>query len=96
MMTIIIIIWKQLIGGPLESLHHPIDKLLHRRELSLLNQVKFVDKVDEVLERGVQVSLFLEADNIIEMCMVYVSIDTEEPFQNRLCYCDEVPWERNT
>ena len=40
--------------------------------------------------------LFLEVNDIIKVGMIYVSINTEQPFQNCLCYCDEVPWKGYT
>ena len=41
-----------------------VDELLHRRQLLLLNQIKLLHKVDKVLERRVQMRLFVQADNL--------------------------------
>ena len=41
-------------------------------------------------------SLFLKGYDIIKVSMVYVSINTKQPFQNCFCYCDEVPWKWHT
>ena len=55
-----------------------------------------MDKIDEMLEGGVKMSLFLKGYDIIKVGMIYVSINTEKPFQNCLCYRDEVSWKWHT
>ena len=40
--------------------------------------------------------LFLKGYDVIKVGMIYVSVNTEQPFQNCLCYRDEVPWKRHT
>ena len=55
-----------------------LDKLWKWRELLWLYENKSVDKVDEVLEASVEVDLCLEEHEVLEVCVVDVSIHSEE------------------
>ena len=77
-------------------LHHPVYKLLHRSELAFLNQVELVDKVDKVLERCVEMRLFLQRDDVIKVGVVDVCVDTKQALEDRLGDGDEVAGKCNT
>ena len=55
-----------------------------------------MDKIDETLEGGVKMTLFLKGYDIIKVGVINVSINTEQPFHNCLCYRNEVPWKWHT
>ena len=55
-----------------------------------------MDKVNEVFERCVQMSLLLQRNDVIKMGVVYMSIHSEQPLQDGLGYCDEITRKRNT
>lgn len=40
--------------------------------------------------------LLLEYNNILEMSMVDVCIDSEQSLEDSFCNCDEISWERHT
>ena len=66
------------------------------RELFPVDEVELLDKVDEVLEGGVEVRLFDEEDDLLEVLVVDVGVDAEEALQDCLGYRHEVLGERHT
>lgn len=54
-----------------------------------------LDEEDEVFEGGVEVGLLLQLDDRVKVLVVNVSVDAEQPFQDRLRHRHEVLWERD-
>lgn len=48
------------------------------------------------MRSAVHIYLLLKCNDILEMGMVDVCIDSEQSLENSLCDCDEVSWERYT
>ena len=42
------------------TFHHTLNQFLQRSQLGLINQLKLIDKVNEMLKGGVQVGLFAQ------------------------------------
>ena len=59
---------------------------LEGSELLFVDEVELVDKVDEVLEGGVEVGLLAQADDGLEVTVVDVGVDPEEPLEDRFDY----------
>lgn len=55
-----------------------VNELLQWHQFLLFNQVKFLNKEDEVLERCVEMRLFLKLDYLLKVLMIDVRIDTEK------------------
>jgi hypothetical protein len=64
------------------------------RELLLVDQFELLNKVDEVLEAGVEVRLGAEADDLLEVRVVDVGVDAEEAREDLFDDALEVLWER--
>lgn len=45
-----------------------------------------LNKKDEVFEGGVEMGLFLQLDHGVKVLVVNVSVDAEQPLQDRLCH----------
>lgn len=54
-----------------------LDELSQRRKLPLVDQVKLIDEVDEVLEARVEMRLSLQQHDVLEVRVVDVRIDPE-------------------
>ena len=50
---------------------------MQRSELFALDKLELVDEVDEMFKACVEMSLSWKQHDVLEVCMVYVSIDTE-------------------
>lgn len=70
---------------------HPLTGLLvgqacnefgQRLQLLLVDEVKFLDEEDEMLEGCVEVGLLAEADDLGEVRVVDVGVDAEEPLED--------------
>ena len=61
-----------------------LDQFGKGRELFSIYEVKLVDEVDEVLEACVEVGLCREEHDMLEVCVVDVSIHSEETLENDL------------
>ena len=73
-----------------------MDQLGKGRELFGVYKVKLVDEVDEMLEARVEVSLRREEHDVLEVCVVDVSIHSEETLENDLDDVEEIFGEGNT
>jgi hypothetical protein len=73
-----------------------LDQLGKGRELFGVYKVKLVDEVDEMLEARVEVSLRREEHDVLEVCVVDVSIHSEETLENDLDDVKEIFWEGDT
>ena len=62
----------------------PIDELLQRFELLLVDQVELLDEVEVMLEQGVAVSLGLKRGHPVEVVDVDVNEHAEHPGQDLL------------
>jgi len=60
------------------------DELGERFHLCLVHQLELSDEVIEVLEAGVQVGLFTEGDDAVEVTVVDVGVDSEQALVDRL------------
>lgn len=67
-----------------------LDELSERSKLARINQVELVNEVDEMLEACVQMRLRAQQHNMLEMSMVDVGVDSEQPFENHLDDVHEV------
>jgi len=72
-----------------------IDQILQRCQLLLVDKIKLFDEEDEVFERRVKVSLFVESLNVVAMLVVDVRVNAEQSLQNRLRHRQKVPRKRN-
>ena len=72
-----------------------LDQLGKGLELYGIYENKFVDKVDEVLEASVEVVFCREEHEVVEVCVVDVSIHSEETLENDLYDIVEIFWEGN-
>ena len=61
----------------------------------LFHEAEFLDEIDEVLERRVQVRLLLEHDHFLEVLMVDVRVDAKQTLENGLGNREEVLRKRN-
>ena len=73
-----------------------MDQLGKGLELYGIYENKFVDKVDEVLEASVEVVFCREEHEVVEVCVVDVSIHSEDTLENDLYDIVEIFWEGNT
>ena len=73
-----------------------MDQFGKGRELFSIYEVKLVDEVDEVLEACVEVGLCREEHDMLEVCVVDVSIHSEETLENDLDDIEEIFREGDT
>ena len=73
-----------------------MDQLGKGRKLFGIYEVKLVDEVDEMLEARVEVGLCREEHDVLEVCVVDVSIHSEETRENDLDDVEEIFGEGNT
>ena len=73
-----------------------MDQFGKGRELFSIYEVKLVDEVDEVLEACVEVGLCREEHDVLEVCVVDVSIHSEETLENDLDDIEEIFREGDT
>ena len=73
-----------------------MDQLGKGRELFGIYEVKLVDEVDEVLEARVEVGFCREEHDVLEVCVVDVSIHSEETLENDLDNVEEIFGEGDT
>jgi hypothetical protein len=73
-----------------------LNQLGKGRELFGIYEVKLVDEVDEMFEARVKVSLCREEHDMLEMCVVDVSIHSEETLENDLDDIEEIFREGDT
>ena len=73
-----------------------LDQFGKGRELFGIYEVKLIDEVDEVLEARVEVGLCREEHYVLEVCVVDVSIHSEETLENDLDDVEEIFGEGNT
>lgn len=78
------------------SLFELLYKLGKGCELFGIDQIELIDEVDEVLETGVQVGLCTQKHDVLEVGVVDVCIDTEQPLEDHLDDVEEVLWEGHT
>ena len=57
---------------------------MERREFFGLDKRELVDKVDKVLEAGVEMRLCAQEHNVLEVCMVDVRVNTEQALEDHL------------
>lgn len=57
-----------------------IDEFLKRCQLAALNEVELLDKVDKVLEGGVEMGLLAQLHHLLEVLVVNVGIHTKQSF----------------
>lgn len=57
-----------------------IDEFLQRCQLAALNEVELLDKVDKVLEGGVEMGLLAQLHHLLEVLVVNVGIHTKQSF----------------
>lgn len=67
-----------------------LNQVLERRQLPPVDQVELLHKEDEVLEGGVEVSLFLQLHHRVKMLVVDVCVDPEQTLQDGLGHRHEV------
>ena len=67
-----------------------MDQFGKGRELFGIYEVKLIDEVDEVLEARVEVGLCREEHYVLEVCVVDVSIHSEETLENDLDDVEEI------
>lgn len=67
---------------------------LQRRKLLAVDEGEGVREVDEVLEASVQVRLGPEQLKLVEVGVIDVCVDAEEPLEDGLDSLDEVRWEK--
>lgn len=60
-----------------------------------VNSCTHLNEEDEVFERGVEMGLLLQLDDGVKVLVVNVSVDAEQPLQDRLRHRHEVLWERD-
>ena len=73
-----------------------MDQFGKGRELFSIYEVKLVDEVDEVLEACVEVGLCREEHDVLKVCVVDVSIHSEETLENDLDDIEEIFREGDT
>ena len=61
-----------------------LNDVLERHEFLLLHQTEFLDEKRKMLERGVEMWLHAQRDDILEVLMVNMGVDAEEPFEDSL------------
>lgn len=67
-----------------------LDQVLQGSKLSPVNKVELLDKENEMLEGGVEVSLLLQLHHRVKMLMVDVSINPEQALQDGFGHRHEV------
>ena len=74
-----------------------MDQFGKGRELFSIYEVKLVDEVDEVLEACVEVGLCREEHDMLEVCVVDVSVNSEQSFEDYLDDVHEIArkWDAN-
>lgn len=73
-----------------------LNQVLQWGKLSPVDKVELLDKENEVLEGGVEVGLLLQVDDGVEVLVVDVGVDAEQPLQDGLGHRHEVLGERHT
>lgn len=64
------------------------------RKICRIHVRTYISKEYEVLEAGVQMCLFVETNNLLEMRVVDVSVDSKQTLENGLNHLLEVSWKR--
>ena len=77
-------------------MHQLVNQFLQGGQLSLLNQAEFLYEINEMLKWRVQMGLLIQVDNVTEVGMINMGVDTKQPLEYCLGYCKKVLWESNT
>lgn len=67
-----------------------LDQVLQRSKLSPVNKVELLNKENEVLEGGVEVSLLLQLHHRVKMLVVDVSVNPEQTLQDGFGHRHEI------
>jgi hypothetical protein len=73
-----------------------LNQLGQGSQLLGIDKVELVDKIDEMLETGVQVSLRRQKHDVLEMRVVDMRIDTEQALEDNLNDVQEIFREGHT
>lgn len=69
-----------------------LDEVLKRRQFTLVDQLEFLDKEDEMFERSVEVRLLGQLYHLLEVLMINVCVYSEQPLQDRFGNGEEILW----
>jgi hypothetical protein len=77
---------------PLQEL---LNEFVKRREFFHFHHLELVDKVDEMLEAGVEMGFSRKQHDVLKVGVVDVRVNSEQSLKDHLYYVDKVSGERN-